>query len=291
MNYSERITRDRPGCIVFLIDQSGSMIEPIAVGQGQTKEKAVAEAINDLLNEAIDKSVKDYIVCDYFHIGVIGYRTDANGEINIVGTAFSNKNWQDQDLVKISEIAASPVRNEKKKKMVSDQDTGQEVEIEEEYPIWFEPVAEGRTPMVAALDKAYQILEKWVQEHQDSFPPMVMNITDGKQTDGESPDVIAAAKKIMELSTKDGNALVYNCHLSSESASTISYPSDTHDISDEDAGTLFASSSVIPEPLRNLFASDNKPGPEARGFVFNANLAQLIQFLNVGTLGNPNIDK
>src|SRR4051794_10610590 len=37
-NYSAQITRRNPACLIFLLDQSGSMEEPIAGGGGQKKK-------------------------------------------------------------------------------------------------------------------------------------------------------------------------------------------------------------------------------------------------------------
>src|SRR3984957_15123887 len=44
--YSAEISRQNPGCLLFLVDQSGSMEEPIAGGTGEKKKQVVADAIN-----------------------------------------------------------------------------------------------------------------------------------------------------------------------------------------------------------------------------------------------------
>src|SRR5689334_11922551 len=51
--YSAEISRQSPACLVFLIDQSGSMDEPIAGGTGEKKKQVVADAINRLLYNAV----------------------------------------------------------------------------------------------------------------------------------------------------------------------------------------------------------------------------------------------
>lgn len=76
MAYSAEISRTNPTCFLFLIDQSGSMSDPIGGQSGSRKADGVADAINKLLQNLIIKSSKSEGVRDYFHIGVIGYGAD-----------------------------------------------------------------------------------------------------------------------------------------------------------------------------------------------------------------------
>lgn len=57
MAYEKRLDRKNPGCILFLVDQSGSMEEPIA-GEPRPKSEVVAEALNDLLYNLVLRCVK-----------------------------------------------------------------------------------------------------------------------------------------------------------------------------------------------------------------------------------------
>src|SRR4051812_42841082 len=52
-SYSAQITRRNPACLIFLLDQSGSMEEPIAGGGGQKKKDMVTDAINRLLYNTV----------------------------------------------------------------------------------------------------------------------------------------------------------------------------------------------------------------------------------------------
>ena len=98
MPYEAEITRDNPGCFLFLIDQSGSMADRIADKPGgKTKAQGVADAINDLLNDLVIKCTGPDGVRDYFDVGVIGY-----GEK--VGPAFTGV-LANRDLVPLSEVA------------------------------------------------------------------------------------------------------------------------------------------------------------------------------------------
>ena len=73
MPYSAQISRTNPACILFLIDQSKSMDEPIDPQDPQTKAVLVADAINKLIQNIVLRSAKADGVRDYFRVGVIGY--------------------------------------------------------------------------------------------------------------------------------------------------------------------------------------------------------------------------
>ena len=161
------------------------------------------------------------------------------------------------------------------------------VEVTRKVPVWFRPAAEYGTPMCEALAIASRSLLTWTDNHPDSFPPIVINISDGAATDG---DPEPQALEIMNLATNDGNALLFNVHLSETAATPIQYPDGEDGLPDDLAKRLFRMSSVLPEPSRELAASmDLQVSEHSRGFVFNANLESLVQFLDIGTRGPSNL--
>ena len=48
-----------------------------------------------------------------------------------------------------------------------------------------EVIANGGTPMCHALGMATSLLQSWTSQHANSFPPVVINISDGEATDGD----------------------------------------------------------------------------------------------------------
>src|ERR1700738_4701374 len=68
--YGAEISRQNPGCIVFLVDQSGSMDEAMAGATGQRKKEAVADAINRLLYNLVLRCAREDGVRPYFDLGV-----------------------------------------------------------------------------------------------------------------------------------------------------------------------------------------------------------------------------
>lgn len=273
MPYSAEISRANPSCFLFLIDQSGSMQDPFGIGE-QNKRKAdgVADAINRLLQNLVIKCAKAEGVRDYYYAGVIGYGTQ-------VGSAFGGP-LTGKELVSISEIASMPARIEERTRKVDD-GAGGLVDQTIKFPIWFDPIANGSTPMCQALTRAQSIIQSWLNQHPGCFPPIVINITDGEATDGD-PSIPAHTLK--GLSSSDGNVLLFNLHLSSHSASPVEFPDSEEGLSDEYARLLFRMSIQLPEYMRSIAQQEGfKVSENTRGFVFNADIVAVIRFLDIGT--------
>lgn len=268
--YCAEISRQNPGCLIFLVDQSGSMEEPIAGGSGEKKKHVVADAINRLLYNTVLRCAKEDGVRPYFSVGVWSY-----GGNEQVQSAFG------QDLLSIKEIAERPKRTELRKRRASD-GAGGVYEEEFQLPVWFDPIAYGKTPMLAAFKAALDPVRVWLTERPASFPPIIINLTDGAYT-GESP--AAVVKELMQLGSKDGNVLVFNCHISKQAGVALPFPDDGQAAALEGlAKELFEMSSILPEPMRKqAVAKGYQTGPRARGYAFNADLVTMIDFLDIGT--------
>jgi len=276
MSYSAEISRQNPTCILFLIDQSGSMADPIGGASGRSKAQGVADAINRFLFEIVFRCSKGDTVSDYFHIGVIGY---GGGK---VGPAFTGK-LAGREIVPLSEVASNPARIEDRSKKVED-GAGGLVEEKIKFAIWFDPVHDGDTPMCEALKLARKIIEGWIKEHPNCFPPIVINITDGEATDGETNLVENLAKDIKNLKSEDGEVLMFNLHLSSQKGDAIKFPDREDNLPDSFAKLLFRMSSTFTE---NMICEAKSKGynvsNNSKGFVFNADIVDVIDFLDIGT--------
>jgi hypothetical protein len=272
MAFSAEISRTNPTCLLFLVDQSSSMDGPFGGQPGKKKSEGVADAINRLLQHLVLKCAKADGVRDYFHVGVIGYGEE-------VGPKLAGTDAQ-QPLVPISGVANNPLRLEQRQRMVDD-GAGGLVEQAFKFPVWFEPVAGGKTPMNAAVGLAKDVVTDFLSTYPDCFPPLVINLTDGKPTDVNPLDTAVALKA---LKSTDGNVLMFNAHLSSSLAPPVCFPSDENTLADKYAKLLFRMSSILPPRLMSSARDDGYPinGP-ARGFVFNADLVAVIRFLDIGT--------
>ncbi len=275
MSYSQQITRQSPSLIMFLVDQSGSMSDRFGDnGVDRTKAERLADAINRLLQNLVIRCTKDQAegVGNYYDVGVIGY---GHGVGPALGGALVGK-----QIVTLKELADNPLRIDERGRKVED-GAGGLVEETVRLPVWFEPVAENGTPMVEALRQTAAIVGTWATAHPNSFPPIVINITDGESTDG---DPRPAAWTIADIETKDGKVLVFNAHLSSRPWAPVLYPSDTAGLLDEFAKQLFEMSSPLPPHIKDAAKAEGYPiAGNARGFVFNADIVEVIKFLDIGT--------
>ncbi|XKK62605.1 hypothetical protein HFP71_08480 [Streptomyces sp. ARC32] len=134
MPYTAEISRSNPTSIIFLVDQSTSMSDPIGGEVPQQKADVVADAINRLLTELSVKCAKEEGVRDYFHVAVIGYGAT-------VGSALAGP-LEGRDLVPLSEVADNPARIDERSKKVPD-GAGGLVETAVNFPLWMDPVAHG----------------------------------------------------------------------------------------------------------------------------------------------------
>jgi hypothetical protein len=258
---------------MFLIDQSQSMLDVMA-NSLLSKAEALRDAINNLLYEVVLRCIKDPDEGPrpYYDIGVIGY---GSGVAPALGGRLAGL-----ELASIVEVANNPLRVEERLRKLDD-GAGGIVEQQVKFPVWFEAVGNNGTPMSSAIDHAGTILATWVREHPESFPPIVINISDGAATDGDPREW---ADRLRSLSTDDGAVLLFNLSLSSNPAPSVSFPATPGQLSDEYAQTLFDMSSVLPPFMCQLATTHGFTLDDgARGFVFNADIVSVVTFLQIGT--------
>ena len=278
MPYTADISRNNPGCFLFLIDQSGSMMGALGGQPDQRKMDAAADAVNRILDAISQRCSQGMDIRDYFDVGVITYSTDNRGEA-ILKSALPGTT-PEQPFLSISQVVDAA---EVEDRQVRESDgAGGIVEVNRKFPVWLRPEASFGTPMCEALSAASQALQDWTAQHPDSYPPMVINVTDGDASDGNP---VPLAQEIMALGTSDGNVLVYNAHLSEMFLPSAQYPSEESEVPpDEYAARMFRMSSVFPDPVVGLAVSMGLSVTQgSRGYVYNADMVALVQFLDIGT--------
>ncbi len=280
--YSQNISTKKPGLVLFLIDQSTSMLHSWGGARDASKSQLAADALNKTLYDlALNACMKDGRPVDRVHVGAY-YYSDSSARWAI-GTLSEGKGWATaQDWVPgYHHIEKIPVSSD-----------GDEV-IEQEIPVWFFPDAGGWTPMIAALDKASGVVKRHVAEFPDSYPPIVINISDGCQTDGDFDDLTRAAKGITSIPTNDGESLLLNIQITEHSHSPMVFP------------TLSQTSGYPPEVLSMAEASSNLPAnmvveakkfgmhlqEGAKGLIVDADWTLLTRFLRIGTTLNTEAPK
>lgn len=250
------------------------MEDEISAGDGsQRKSDGVADSINRWLQELSIKCAKSEGVRDYYYVGAIGYGRN-------VGPCFAGP-LEGRALVPISEIAENPARLEERVKKVPD-GAGGLVEQTVRTPVWLDPVANGGTPMCRAAGEVQQILQDWVGDHPECFPPIVIHITDGEATDGDPTERV---RMLTSPASSDGNSMLFNIHLSANpNATPIIFPDDPGVLPDDYARMLFETASLLTPTMRALAAEHGiKTSENSRAFVLNADMVLLVQAIDIGT--------
>ncbi len=258
-NYNKTVGSDNPSMFVILLDQSGSMVEDFA---GSDKMTRAAQAVNRVIAELGRASLKESEHSPRCRIEVIGYGNESAESI-VSGM--------------ITDVMAHPTE------LVSEEVVDSKGGLTEmKSGIWVKPKANGGTPMTYAYERAAEKVSAWIQDHPDCFPPVVINITDGEPNRPESAK--AAANRLMELASSDGQVLLMNAHIQETPADSILVPVSLPESISPSAKFLFDISSEIPDNLlANAISSGLPAGKGSRAFLYRANAEALIKLINFGS--------
>jgi len=263
--------------VVFLLDRSDSMKHkwgnlPYSLADG------AANALNAILLELLFTSqIEPGKPYHYFDVGVFGYGLRLTDNKEGVEPAFAGR-LTGQPIVALPDLRDNQIAMREEPSA----DRGGEPS---RVPVWVQSASGQRTPMCEAIAVAGGHVYNWVSAHPDSFPPIVINITDGMVTDSpfQGTSLHDWAERLVNIQTSDGNTLLFNIFLSPTPANTVVFPAT-------DAGLptpgpdLFQISSPLPPPMVATASSTGLTlQPGARGFAFNADRHTLASFLEVGT--------
>ena len=271
--YGAEISRRNPGCIIFLLDQSKSMSWKFAgtrVSKAAVCVDAIERHLRNLILTCTTGDSPDGAPHHKFDVAVLGYSKGS------VGSAFRGTLSELSDVVSIVDVYRHPFRIEERKQNIF----GKESPLVKR-PVWFTPRAEGTTNTVGAMTRVRGLVQEWAAKHPDSFPPIVIHVTDGGSQDGDPTGV---AREIRAITTRDGNVLLFNIHISEKRGTPIIFPSSTRGLSAIHSRQLFEMSSELP-PSMFQFARHLglDVGPGARGMAFNAHGENLLMLFDIGT--------
>ena len=161
---------------------------------------------------------------------------------------------------------------------------------------WLLPKAAGKTPMYEALLRVRDLLGEWCanDSNRDSFPPVVINITDGEASDCTDDELRRVCTQIRRLGTDDGNVLLFNIHVSTDSTS----PAMVFPMPDELARAnpyarlLAECSSIMPEAFDEAVRDFKGAGavPPFYGMGYNTSIIELLSIINIGSRSITNIE-
>jgi hypothetical protein len=230
MPYEKMISRANPGLIAMVLDDSASMGENLP-GTSDPKYKWVERYcgifFNDLLERSSEVKGDDVVIKPRYYIHVIKYGSTPE----LWGT-------QEMDIQTAVEMFSH---------------CGNSLGLGGLL---------GCTDAKTAFEEAYNYLQQALttERFKDSFPPMLLHLTDGEsQTDASD-----IADRIMQLSNNDGNVLMANAYIGTQTSLNYKDPDDFPgylDVSEagpsQDNTRLFEMSSQAPESITTNLKADN----------------------------------
>jgi hypothetical protein len=255
--YRAKVTTRNPTAVLILADHSGSMVWKSKSGD-KMRSEVLANAVNGILEDLVVANLQGGEIRERLDVGVLS-ATDRSTRPLLPGPK------GDQDLVPLSYLADNTIPGEVNG---------------DPKPVWLRPAARGDNGDVQAFLRARVVLLKWTAEHPDSFPPTLINITDGYASDGDPTPVALDIRD--NVGTKDGKTLLYNVHIGE--GPSILFPDSEAELPNAEAVALFRMSRPLPPALiaaaraRGIKLSDG-----ARAFAYNADLPMLTDFLSVGS--------
>ena len=290
LHYNARITRENPAAIVILLDQSGSMSK--IVDKNNKLSEFVVNSVNEMLQTLLSRCLNGLSeeLKDYFRILIIGY-----GRFNETGKTSVDYCWEG-NLKGKNWVSVEDLRNnilEEEESLIEHTDRfGQKKERIIRRKKWFKAKAEGKTPMVEALNLCAKHLDDFVKFNPFSFPPLIFNITDGYPTDLEDlNELVEAANLIKSKSTNDGNSLLFNCLFSEDDVELIcpNIAEIEQVIAKNEYHLCLANcSSSLPEVIVDktikLFDKRFLIDDDVKAVALNTSISSFVKFLNIGTI-------
>jgi uncharacterized protein YegL len=277
MPYQKQVGTPHPGLFIILIDQSGSMNAPFE--GGKSRAEVAALVVNRCIQSILQRCKVMEHTKDRCFVVVIGYGAP---------TVNPKAAGQSAYLIvggKISEVEKQMIRTDviKKTAKVSDGAGGlMDGEKVINLDIWVEPYVEGNTPMDEAFKKAEEFASKWVLEHPDNFPPIVINVTDGEPNDADAAEKAASALK--NVATSDGNLLLFTAHISDGQGKIVLAASESA-VPSPLGKLMFRLSSEIPASMIDLAkqAGFEEAKAGSRGLVVNGDASDMIKLIDFGS--------
>lgn len=259
-----RINSEHPCLIIYLIDQSGSMSDKFGNGD-YSKAQELSNHLNKIINEIGLRCIDNGKIKNRFELAFIGYGSE-NDKVKSAWEGHLSGRW----VVSISEVFDCQLGVD-----------------EEGQPFWIKSYSEGNTPMKKAFENAKRLCSDWINygNHRESYPPIIINISDGAATDAgfRYKDLKREIERIKMLRTNFGAVNIFNIHISSAPGDGILFPVELSSNSDEYAQILFEISTPLNENMvqraQNIGRNNIRNG--SIGYVYNGNVTDLLNFLNI----------
>lgn len=220
-----------------------------------SNEVKAAEAVHKAIEEIINNCINGTKVKNRVYITIIGYGNKNN-------VCILKEGWATDYVTDLQKCKSSG-------------------------SLIIKPNSYGGTPMAEGFDMAKECIEKWLDDRRNAgteMPaPIVINITDGMPNSED--EATTSAQEIMNMSTSDGNVILFNIHMN-EDGKEIRFPrSISQTGGSEEAAFLYDISSEMNDQFIRVAHSKGFEGVSqgAKGFIANANGDTLVRFIEFGS--------
>ncbi len=250
-------------------------------GVEMTKARAVSLVASGFIDELLHRARREGGTRDYYDIAVLGYGGGVSSLISPEGT-----------FTTPSRLAAAEVRREKiaRERILP---SGRSVMAVTEHNIWFDERAEGATPMCGALRRGLSLVDGWCRRKGNgaSYPPTVINITDGEASDGSDDEVRAICEAIRATGTEDGNTIMMNINLARRDGEAVQalFPASLDELPDHRyARLLWDASSEMPDSYRDMIRSFRTAGggESFRAVGWGCHIGSVAAMMNIGSINS-----
>jgi hypothetical protein len=242
MAYQQQISQAKPGFIGLVIDDSGSMgdfMPGTTIPKCKYVENYFGHIFNDLLTRSTEVAGTQSLIKKRYYLYIVKYGSDPQV-------------WGEGEMD--IETAAKLFAN-----------SGNSLELGGNL---------GGTDAATALEVMYTHLQQVLASGQfmNSYPPMIFHLSDGES----ATDATECAERIKQLSTNDGNVLMVNAYIGTQTNIGYTGPKDFLGYVDltevgptEDNMRMFNMSSIAPECiLQDLRAKEIFPNIRSSSRLF-----------------------
>ena len=275
--YSQVISPTTPLLVVIAIDQSGSMNAPFThYSMILSKSEVASMVASSIIEELISRSYHADKSRHYFALSVVGY-----------------SRYEDYPLLCDSchPVSAAIYENSRPKlirRVIEYITPDNHLRlVPEAYYEWIKPQAAGTTSMLEMLDCVGDIVSDWCESRQNhkSFPPIVINITDGLDELEYTSLHTQKSNRLKEIGTDNGKTIFINvCIDSCPREERLYFPSEKDVPPSHAAAMLARMSSPLPEQFNSLHKRYNGKvisQPPYISLCYNEAVLDIIPMLNM----------
>ncbi len=261
-------------CLIFLLDESSDMRDPVArataaapavlASAGKSKSESVATAVNSLLAKL--QHIPD------LDIGLVGYREDADGAINVA------PRWPaslaGKDLICSSSLGGNEELIEKRPRRVPLPDGSFDQKVIE-FPVWYVPSLGNGSPQAAAFQRCCSMLDTWAREQDEAAGQAVIIHAMGKLP--ESSDSVELRHELNGLAATSVKPTVMHVQLGSyDNVPATLLPANRASVTQGVSRDMFDLAGVLPDAIVDAVRRRGvNAQPAARSLAFNARMIDL----------------